>query len=315
MSSPQGVAHGVTHGVTQGVTQGVTRTERAHAKINLLLRILAREAGGYHGIETLFQRLALHDVVHVTVNEGARALTCDGPSMPAGGIGAPEDNLAWRAASLYCESAEWRTGWQIAIEKHIPVGGGLGGGSADAAAVLRALEALCPTPLGLVRLLELAGTLGADVPFMVLDVPLAWAWGRGDRMLPLPALPPMAVTLVAFTQGVNTGAAYGAFARAREARGDGVRAFAYGAEAFATWTSVCTLAANDFEQVVPSLHTGVAAVLPALRTEARRLADSGVPAIGMMSGSGATCFLLHPAETEAEVEAPEGGRIVRTVTT
>ena len=139
------------------VPHGVTRTERAHAKINVLLRILAREASGYHGIETLFQRLALHDVVQVAVNEAPRALTCDGPGMPAGGIGAPEHNLAWRAAALYCEAARWHTGWQITIRKHIPVGGGLGGGSADAAAVLRALEALCPTPLGLARLLELAG--------------------------------------------------------------------------------------------------------------------------------------------------------------
>jgi len=292
----------------------VTRTERAHAKINLLLRILAREASGYHGIETLFQRLALHDVVRIAVNAAPCALTCEGPSMPAGGIGAPEQNLAWRAAALYCEAAQWATGWQITIEKHIPVGGGLGGGSADAAAVLRALEALCPTPIGLPRLLALAGTLGADVPFMVLDVPLAWAWGRGDRLLPLPALPEMAVTLVAFAEGVNTGAAYGAFARAREAEGTAVRAHAYRAEAFATWPSVCALAANDFEQVVPALHAGVAAVLPALRAEARRLGDAGAPAIGMMSGSGATCFLLHPAAVAAEIRAPEGGRVVRTVT-
>jgi len=293
---------------------GVTRTERAHAKINLLLRILAREASGYHGIETLFQRLALHDVVHIAVNEAPCALMCDGPSMPAGGIGAPEQNLAWRAAALYCETVQWATGWQIAIEKHIPVGGGLGGGSADAAAVLRALEALCPTPIGLPRLLALAGTLGADVPFMVLDVPLAWAWGRGDRLLPLPALPEMAVTLVAFAEGVNTGAAYGAFARAREAEGAAVLAHAYHAEAFASWPNVCALAANDFEQVVPALHAGVAAVLPALRAEARRLGDAGAPAVGMMSGSGATCFLLHPNEGAAEIVAPEGGRIVRTVT-
>lgn len=293
---------------------GVTRTERAHAKINLLLRILAREASGYHGIETLFQRLALHDVVHVAINDAPRALTCDGPSMPAGGFGTPEQNLAWRAAALYCDAAQWQTGWQITIEKHIPVGGGLGGGSADAAAVLRALEALCPTPLGLARLLELAGTLGADVPFMLLDVPLAWAWGRGDRLLPLPALPQMAVTLITFTDGVNTGAAYGAFARARDARGEDVRAGAYASDAFTNWTSVCALAANDFEQVVPSLHAGVAAVLPVLRNEARRKGDAGTPAIGMMSGSGATCFLLHALGAGVEIVAPVGARLVLTVT-
>lgn len=296
---------------------GVTRTERAHAKINLLLRILAREASGYHGIETLFQRLELHDIVQVTVSNAPCALTCEGPAMPAGGIGAPEQNLAWRAALLYCDAAGWNTGWHITIEKHIPVGGGLGGGSADAAAVLRALEALCPTPIGLPKLLALGGTLGADVPFMVLDVPLAWAWGRGDRLLPVPALPAMAVTLVAFDQGVNTGAAYGAFARAREAQGTAVGATAYAASSFASWASVCALAGNDFEQVVPNLHAGVANTLPLLRQAAASLHAQGHHAIGMMSGSGATCFLLHAAGVDglgASPVLPPGARVVRTTT-
>ncbi|GAB1341759.1 4-(cytidine 5'-diphospho)-2-C-methyl-D-erythritol kinase [Gemmatimonas sp.] len=298
-------------------TAGATRTERAHAKLNLLLRILAREASGYHGIETLFQRLALHDVVQVTVSDAPCALTCEGPAMPGGGIGAPEQNLAWRAAQLYCETAGWDIGWHIAIEKHIPVGGGLGGGSADAAAVLRALEALCPTPIGLPRLLTLAGTLGADVPFMVRDVPLAWAWGRGDRLLPVPALPVMAVTLVAFDQGVNTGAAYGAFARAREAQGSAVGAMAYAADAFASWASVCALAANDFEQVVPNLHAGVASTLPLLRQTAASLHAQGHHAIGMMSGSGATCFLLYAGGGDGfdgSLVLPPGARLVHTST-
>ena len=293
---------------------GATRTERAHAKLNLLLRILAREASGYHGIETLFQRLALHDVVRVTVSDAPCALTCDGPAMPAGGLGAPEQNLAWRAAERYCEATGWATRWQIAIEKHIPVGGGLGGGSADAAAVLRALESLCPTPLGLPRLLEIAGTLGADVPFMVLDVPLAWAWGRGDRLLPLPALPEMAVTLVAFDTGVNTGAAYGTFARARETRGESVSAYAYDTDAFTSWARVSALAANDFEQVVPAMHTGVAEVLPMLRRIVTGLRAEGAAAIGMMSGSGATCFVLHPVDTAVTVTHPVGARVVPTRT-
>ena len=147
------------------MTRGHTHAhiERAYAKINLLLRILAREASGYHSIETLFQRLALHDVVHVRVGSMAPSLSCAGPSMPDSGLGPVEQNLAWRAAMAYTAAAAWDTGWEIAIDKHIPVGGGLGGGSADAAAVLRALETMCPSPLGAARLLAVAGTLGADV--------------------------------------------------------------------------------------------------------------------------------------------------------
>jgi 4-diphosphocytidyl-2-C-methyl-D-erythritol kinase len=295
-------------------SSGPLRVERAHAKVNLLLRILAREAGGYHGIETLFQRLDLHDRVYVTVNDNPCVLQCDGPSMPPQGLGPPEQNLAWRAANAFCDAANWQTGWQVSIEKHIPVGGGLGGGSADAAAVLRGLEALCPTPLGPARLLEIAGTLGADVPFLVGNIPLAWGWGRGDRLLPLAPLPAMAVTLVTFAEGVNTGAAYGAFAKAREAGGAAVPAYAYPPEAFASWHQVAALAANDFEQVVPAMHAGVATALPVLREEAARLRAGGHVAIALMSGSGATCFVLHPPELRVAPEAPAGGMVVRTGT-
>lgn len=269
------------------------RTERAHAKINLVLKILARDVSGYHSIETLFQLLELHDVVHVRVGTMVPSLTCAGPTMPAGGLGPITQNLAWRAAVSYIAASGWSTGWEIEIEKQIPVGGGLGGGSADAAAVLRAFEAMSPTPLGVERLLQIAGALGADVPFLVSGTSLAWAWGRGDRLLPLPALPTAAVWLATFAEGVSTGAAFDAFARAREARGDTVPAFAYPSSAFASWESIAAISANDFEVLVSEMHEGVAAVLPGFREVAAKLRDSGTPAIGMMSGSGATCFLLH----------------------
>jgi 4-diphosphocytidyl-2-C-methyl-D-erythritol kinase len=281
-----------------------SRTERAHAKINLVLRILAREASGYHGIETLFQLLDLHDLVHVRVGTMSPSLRCEGPTMPAGGLGPVEQNLAWRAAVAYTAASEWSTGWEIEIEKQIPVGGGLGGGSADAAAVLRALEALSPAPLGVERLLQIAGALGADVPFLVSGESLAWAWGRGDRLMPLPALPSAAVVLAVFSEGVNTGAAYGAFARAREARGDTVQAFAYPAGAFSSWASIATLAVNDFEPVVSEMHTGVADILPRFRQIASEMHRNGVPAIGMMSGSGATCFLLHTGAVDMQTDEP-----------
>jgi 4-diphosphocytidyl-2-C-methyl-D-erythritol kinase len=288
------------------------RTERAHAKINLVLRILAREASGYHGIETLFQLLELHDLVHVRVGTMAPSLTCAGPTMPTGGLGPVEQNLAWRAAMAYTEASGWDTGWEIEIEKQIPVGGGLGGGSADAAAVLRAFEALSPTPLGMERLLQTAGTLGADVPFLVSGESLAWAWGRGDRLLPLPALPPATVLLAVFPDGVNTGAAYGAFARAREARGDTVQALSYPAGAFSSWASIATLATNDFEPVVSEMHAGVAGVLPLLRNMAETANRHGATAIGMMSGSGATCFLLHHGDAALHASQPMAFRATVT---
>lgn len=293
---------------------GRMQTVLAHAKINLVLRILSREASGYHAIETLFQRLALHDVVRVTIDAGASALHCHGPSMPNGGLGVVEENLAWRAAVAYTQAAAWPVSWQIDIEKHIPVGGGLGGGSADAAAVLRAMEAMCPTPLGMSRVLAIAGTLGADVPFLVSGHALAWAWGRGDRLLPLPALPARTVELVVFEEGVNTGAAYGAFARAREAGGAPVLAHSYSPQAFESWEAVAAVAGNDFELVVPALHAGVRDVLPLVRALADAAANTGAPAIGLMSGSGATCFVLHPGAALTWPALPVGARVVRTAT-
>jgi 4-diphosphocytidyl-2-C-methyl-D-erythritol kinase len=295
-----------------------TRVERAHAKLNLILRILAREAAGYHGLETLFQRLALHDVVTVAITPGIRALHCEGPARPPGGLGPDDRNLAWRAAVAYQDAADWPDGFSIDIEKHIPVGGGLGGGSADAAAVLRALDAMAPAPLGLARLIDIGGTLGADVPFLVAPDALAWGWSRGDRLLPIPSLPPMAVTLVTSRDGVNTGAAYGAIAAARADTGGGAPpAVRLAPDAFRSWDTIAQLATNDFESVVPSLHPGVATVLPVVRRAAQALQREGHAAIGLMSGSGATCFVLHPEGVTPPLGAdalPDGAHLLRTRT-
>ncbi|MBL0940595.1 MAG: hypothetical protein IBJ03_16990 [Gemmatimonadaceae bacterium] len=291
-------------------------TVAAHAKINLVLRILAREASGYHGIETLFQRLALHDIVRVRVADSARELHCHGPTMPSGGLGPVEQNLAWRAALAFCEAARWDTGFAIDVTKHIPVGGGLGGGSADAAAVLQALNALCPAPLASGALVELGGTLGADVAFLASGAARAWGWGRGDRLLSLPALPAMGVTLVAFTEGVNTGAAYGAFARAREsAQGNtAVPAHAFSVDILQSWHGISHAVVNDFESVVPAMHAGVRVVLPEVRRCAAALQAEGHVAAGFMSGSGATCCVLHPLDVAPTLHLPTDAQTVRTST-
>jgi 4-diphosphocytidyl-2-C-methyl-D-erythritol kinase len=288
--------------------------ERAHAKINLVLHILEREASGYHGIETLFQRLMLHDVVTVRVGGSDRTLACDGPAMPSDGLGPVENNLAWRAAALYAQESSWETGWEISIDKQIPVGGGLGGGSADAAAVLRAMDALSPSPLGTSRLLEMGSALGADVPFLVTGASMAWGWGRGDRLMLLPALPSVAVTLFTFPDGVNTGAAYAAFAAMRERNGASVASEVYDVEALASWENVARIAANDFEQVVPSMHAGVADVLPIIQRMAVEARQRRGTNIAQLSGSGATCFLLDADGASLPREFPSHWRMLTTHT-
>ena len=131
------------------------------------------------------------------------------------------------------------------------------------------------------------------MPFFVAGHSRAWAWGRGDRLLALRPLAEATVRLFILADGVNTGAAYGALA-ARRAASHEVTAPArcYEPQAFDDWTSIARLAANDFEAVVPSMHEGVAAVLPLVRQVAEEMRAAGMPAIGMLSGSGATCFLL-----------------------
>jgi len=264
----------------------------AQAKINLYLRVLAREASGYHAIETIFQRLDFGDDLTVRLAPG-RSLECRGASVPAEGLGPVEKNLAYRAAVAYVEATGWTTGFAIEIEKRIPVGGGMGGGSADAGAVLRALDALAPNPLG-PRLIEIAAALGADVPFMTIESPLALAWGRGERMLPLAPLPPRSVILIAPGFSVATAEAYGWVAGDRGTYAP--EAALLDPSRLGTWDGVAELATNDFERVVARKHPRIAELVDELA------AAGASPA--MMSGSGSTLFGVF-------AESPDTAAIAR----
>ena len=268
----------------------------AQAKINLRLRVLAREASGYHSIETVFLRLALADDVVVRVGDDVRgrALECRGAAMPSGGLGAVETNLAYRAACAYGEATGWPDHFAIELTKHVPAGAGLGGGSADAGAVLRALEAMSPAPLGQ-RLVELAPLLGADVGFMTIDSPMALAWGRGERLLPLPVLASRPVVLVTPPFGVSTKDAYGWLARDR---GDYEPCGTVLAPTdLDTWQGIEGVAINDFEEVVGRRHPEIAAMVESLRTA------GASPA--MMSGSGSAVFGIFADEGKAEAAATQ----------
>jgi 4-diphosphocytidyl-2-C-methyl-D-erythritol kinase len=250
----------------------------AQAKINLRLRVLSREASGYHSIETIFQRLDWGDDITVRV-ASRRSLDCTGMALPPEGLGPVENNLAYRAAVAYAGATGWPSGFAIEIEKRIPVGGGMGGGSADAGAVLRALDALSPSPLG-ARLIELATELGADVPFMSLEAPTALAWGRGERLLAVSPPPSRPVVLIAPGFAVDTAEAYRWVAESRE--GYSPQPALLDATAFSDWQQIESLATNDFERVVGGRHPRIAELVD-------ELASFGA-APAMMSGSGSTVF-------------------------
>ena len=275
----------------------------AQAKINLSLRILAREEGGYHQLETLFARIDLADSVRVATDTDLRELTCTGAD-----VGPVEQNLAYRAAELFMAEASWPRGFQITIEKRIPVGGGLGGGSADAGAVLRILNALAPTPLADATLATLAFRLGADVPFVTTDAALALAWGRGERLLALNSLPAREVVLCLPPFGVETAAAFRWLAESR--KDAPLRApAAIRAADLDRWDGVVRMAHNDFEPPVIERHPGIATCIEALMAGGARIAR--------MSGSGSTVFGIFERRSPAVLEGlPEGTRVVgsRTLT-
>jgi 4-diphosphocytidyl-2-C-methyl-D-erythritol kinase len=254
----------------------------AQAKVNLLLRILAREHSGYHSLETIFLRLDIGDDVVVRVAPG-RTLDASGPTMPEEGLGPVEKNLAYRAAvaysDAYSDATGWPAGFSIEITKRIPVGGGLGGGSADAGAVLRALDALSPSPLGS-RLVELGAALGADVPFMTIDSPMALAWSRGERMLPLRAPEARPTVLVVPNFGINTAEAYGWLSHDRDKYHSVGGLIA--PDAFATWEGIVGSATNDFQAVVGRRHPVIGEVVDEL--------SAAGAVISMLSGSGSTVF-------------------------
>ncbi|MFL5579296.1 MAG: 4-(cytidine 5'-diphospho)-2-C-methyl-D-erythritol kinase [Gemmatimonadaceae bacterium] len=280
----------------------------AQAKINLFLRILAREESGYHLLETLFCRLELGDVVTVQVGGTERTVTCEGPAMPPGGLGAVENNLAYRAAEAYVRASGWDTGFRITIEKHIPVGGGLGGGSADAAAVLRALDAMRPLRARFIPTESLAMSLGSDVPYLVNTAPLALAWGRGERMLALPALPRRHVVLLVPGFGVSTADAYGWLAsdRPRAPLEPALMALE-GLEGLDSWQHLAASASNDLEPLVAARHPDVAQML-------RALEDCGA-SLARMSGSGSTVFgIFEEPPDEHALESATGCRVLLTRT-
>jgi 4-diphosphocytidyl-2-C-methyl-D-erythritol kinase len=277
----------------------------AQAKINLRLRILAREESGYHQLETLFMRLGLADTVRLQRTTGVRCLNVTG-DVDVDRIGPPARNLAWRAAEAYLAAAKMDGGFAIELEKRIPIGGGLGGGSADAGAVLRLLEAIAPTPIGEARLMAIAASLGADVPVLASEHAYALAWGRGERVLALEAPERRPIVLFVPPFSINTTEAYAWLSDARRTGGPGqaMDPAVLDLGALRDWDRLSVLAINDFEAVVGARH-------PEIPQAVSFLMSMGCdPA--MMSGSGSVVFGVLPRNASVDLRLEGGGRIVDT---
>ncbi len=159
-------------------------TLQAPAKINLYLKVLGRRDDGYHLLASLMQKIALCDTLEIRKTDTAGVeLSCPGSDLPTG-----QGNIVHKAASLFFQEVKSRlpenVGVAITLKKEIPVAAGLGGGSSDAAAVLRGLDAIFSTRCSSVDLAAMAERLGADVPLFVYDWPVAWATGIGECLSP-----------------------------------------------------------------------------------------------------------------------------------
>jgi 4-diphosphocytidyl-2-C-methyl-D-erythritol kinase len=261
-------------------------TIRAHAKINLDLRVLGPRLDGYHELRTVFQALALHDVIECVPREGPLAIECDMAGVPL-----DRTNLVWRAADALWRSLR-RTGAAsdvvIRLRKRIPLQAGLGGGSTDAAATLIALARLWRVPVRPAQLTDVAAALGADVPFF-LSGGTALGLGRGDEVYPLADLPRHWVVLLVPGFGVSTADAYAWYDSERElARGVSVREAQH---VPGPWPSRAAQMINDLEAPIARHHPEIDQMRTALR-RAGALAAA-------MSGSGSTVFGLFQRRRDA----------------
>lgn len=270
-------------------------TERANAKINVYLNVLARQENGYHRIESLMQTVSLCDLLTVFFDPSEHTEI----TLSVSGNGqVPTDcrNLAFRAAEKFLLAAG-RTGHvHIRLEKHIPMAAGLAGGSTDAAAVLRAMNRLCGMPLPEAELYRIGAGLGADVPFCIRGGS-ARVGGIGERMEDAPAMPEGTLVVACAGEGVSTPWAYGELDRkyrnftdtqSKDPRPETIERLWKAGDLFGS----CQSFYNLFEEVVPGERPEVT------RLKERMAAAGAVRA--MMSGSGPSVFGVFRSVEDAE---------------
>lgn len=255
----------------------------APAKVNLSLRIFAPDDTGYHPLDTLFCAIDLCDTIEIAEGDAGIALHVTGAD-----VGATERNLAWRAAHEFYLATGIAPRVQIQLHKKIPAGAGLGGGSSDAAAVLRALNDTHGGVLPDADMFAIAARLGSDVPFFLCKSAFARATGHGELIEELPALPPAPMIVIAPATSVPTVAAYRWL--------DDARAFSEPQHeewsAPADWGDVAKRATNDFEPVLFGKH-------PALAGYKKALLETGATS-ALLSGSGSALFAVYASEPERD---------------
>ncbi|MDQ3070221.1 MAG: 4-(cytidine 5'-diphospho)-2-C-methyl-D-erythritol kinase [Acidobacteriota bacterium] len=271
---------------------------KACAKINLTLGVGPVRHDGYHQVRTVLQAIDLHDTLTLTARPGPFTIACSEPRIPT-----DSRNLIWKAAYELSRAAGMTTvdGIEVRLDKRIPAEAGLGGGSADAAATLRALSVLWKLNLDGIALSSVARLVGADVPFFLVGG-AAFGSGRGDDLFPLADIEPLHVVIVKPSFGVSTPAAYGWF--------DEDGGVQDAARSLAAWPEALLSVRNDLEPPVTRRHPQIAELVALLE-------QSGSSAAAM-SGSGSAVFglfqsNLHAARA-AKAAASAGVTVLRAKT-
>jgi 4-diphosphocytidyl-2-C-methyl-D-erythritol kinase len=263
----------------------------AFAKVNLRLDVLGRREDGYHELRTIFQSISLHDRLHLERSRRiGMELEIRGDSSLA--AEAPEKNLVWRATDALCRELKLRPAFRIRLEKSVPAGRGLGGGSSDAASALVGLLRLTGKRMASERLLEIAAGVGTDVPFFLLGG-RALGTSRGDEIYPLPDGSRRTI-LVVSPRGiaVSTRDAYGWIDGQLTKNSRKTTLWSFCA---LCWSPQEEHLSNDFEAVVFRRHPRLAAIR-------RALLQAGA-AEAALAGSGSAVFGIFPNPAQARRSA------------
>ena len=256
-----------------------TLYEGAYAKLNLTLDVLGKREDGYHDLQSVMQSISVRDDVEIDLGTGKPwALHCSMEGIPE-----DETNLAWKAAKVYFDTIKKDpNGLEIRIQKRIPSGAGMGGGSADAAAVLRALNHHYGEPLSILALAELGAQVGSDVPFCVL-CGTAMVEGRGERLRRLPDIPDCIFVIVKPDFSVSTPELYQKIDSVAIARRPDNKAME------------SALLAGDLEKVVENVYNVFDPVVTADHPELNYIKSlfNQYGAVGyQMTGSGSAVFAI-----------------------
>lgn len=256
-------------------------TEKAFAKINLTLSVGEKRKDGYHDIDSVMHSISLHDKITLE-KSGEISLSVTKGSAPSG-----QENLMWKVAELFFAETGISGGVRMELEKHIPAQAGLGGGSSDAAAVLRGLNRLMKTGLSAEELSDMGKRIGADVPFCITGG-CCRCRGIGEKLTKVPGWNGLPLVIVRPPVAVETGKAYAVLDRAEKQTGNKTDACIRAVEE-KDRKKLAENLSNDFEKALFAEE-------PVLEETSRRLALFSRPLL--MTGSGSAFFVI--AESRAD---------------